>query len=132
MKSWGGFFDPENLNNQLEELEKKLQDPDLWKDHKKLNGLNKEKGAIVYANGFSPLIAKPAHILIIDDSATPTLIKRSGYFLLKSANLPDGEIVTDTYFALTEICNELQKINGNFFSQYTVTKIMKKFGTRVL
>ena len=26
-------------------------------------------------------------------------------------NLPDGETVTDTYFALTEICNELQKIN---------------------
>ena len=24
MKNWGGFFDPENLNNQLEELEKKL------------------------------------------------------------------------------------------------------------
>ena len=43
MKSWGGFFDPEKLKNQLEELEKNLQDPDLWKDHKKLNSINKDK-----------------------------------------------------------------------------------------
>jgi len=43
LKSWGGFFDPEKLKNQLEELEKNLQDPDLWKDHKKLNSINKDK-----------------------------------------------------------------------------------------
>ena len=43
MTSWGGFFDPEQLKNQLDKLEKDLQNPDLWEDHKKLNGLNKEK-----------------------------------------------------------------------------------------
>ena len=34
-----------------------------------------------------------------------------GFEIADLGNLPDGEIVTDTYFALTEICNELQKIN---------------------
>ena len=63
MKSWGGFFDPENLNNQLEELEKKLQDPDLWKDHKKLNGLNKDKiGLEIKIHEFDVIETKLADI----------------------------------------------------------------------
>ena len=41
----GGFFDPENLQKALVQLEEQLQDPDVWKDHKKLNSLNKEKTA---------------------------------------------------------------------------------------
>ena len=41
----GGFFDPENLQKELVQLEEQLQDPDVWKDHKKLNSLNKEKTA---------------------------------------------------------------------------------------
>ena len=41
----GGFFDPENLQKELVELEEQLQNPDVWKDHKKLNSLNKEKTA---------------------------------------------------------------------------------------
>ena len=40
-----GFFDPENLQKELVQLEEQLQDPDVWKDHKKLNSLNKEKTA---------------------------------------------------------------------------------------
>ena len=63
MKNWGGFFDPENLNNQLEELEKKLQDPDLWKDHKKLNGLNKDKiGLEIKIHEFDVIETKLADI----------------------------------------------------------------------
>ena len=41
----GGFFDPENLQKELLRLEELLQDPDIWKDHKKLNSLNKDKTA---------------------------------------------------------------------------------------
>ena len=41
----GGFFDPENLQKELVQLEEQLQDPGVWKDHKKLNSLNKEKTA---------------------------------------------------------------------------------------
>ena len=63
MKNWGGFFDPENLNDQLEELEKKLQDPDLWKDHKKLNGLNKDKiGLEIKIHEFDVIETKLADI----------------------------------------------------------------------
>ena len=39
----GGFFDPDKLSNDLLTLQNKLQDPEIWKDHKKLNELNKQK-----------------------------------------------------------------------------------------
>ena len=39
----GGFFDPDKLSKDLLTLQKKLQDPEIWKDHKKLSELNKQK-----------------------------------------------------------------------------------------
>ena len=43
---WGGSFDPKSLNLKVSGIEKKLQDPEVWKDHEKLNSLNKEKTII--------------------------------------------------------------------------------------
>tara|TARA_B100000941_G_scaffold51380_1_gene32774 strand:- start:532 stop:1575 length:1044 start_codon:yes stop_codon:yes gene_type:complete len=39
----GGFFDPDKLSNDLLTLQNKLQDPEIWRDHKKLSELNKQK-----------------------------------------------------------------------------------------
>ncbi len=39
----GGSFDPEKLSSDLSAIENKLQDPEIWKDHKKLNEFNKQK-----------------------------------------------------------------------------------------
>ena len=39
----GGSFDPEKLSSDLLAIENKLQDPEIWKDHKKLNEFNKQK-----------------------------------------------------------------------------------------
>ena len=39
----GGSFDPDKLSNNLLAIENKLQDPEVWKDHKKLNEFNKQK-----------------------------------------------------------------------------------------
>jgi len=44
--TWGGSFDPKSLNLKVSSIEKKLQDPEVWKDHEKLNSLNKEKTII--------------------------------------------------------------------------------------
>ena len=44
--TWGGSFDPKTLNLKVSSIEKKLQDPEVWKDHEKLNSLNKEKTII--------------------------------------------------------------------------------------
>ena len=83
MKNWGGFFDPENLNNQLEELEEKLQDPDLWKDHKKLNGLNKDKiGLEIKIHEFDVIETKLADI--------KDLIKKYNFHKCSYRNLSGG------------------------------------------
>ena len=41
--SLGGFFDPEETQSKLDNLNLSLQDPKIWDDHSKLNSLNKEK-----------------------------------------------------------------------------------------
>ena len=43
LESLGGSFDPDKLKQELEHLDKSLQDPENWKNHSKLNTLNKEK-----------------------------------------------------------------------------------------
>ena len=43
LESLGGSFDPDKLKQELEDLDKSLQDPENWKNHSKLNALNKEK-----------------------------------------------------------------------------------------
>ena len=43
LESLGGSFDPDKLKQELEHLDKSLQDPENWKNHSKLNALNKEK-----------------------------------------------------------------------------------------
>jgi len=59
----GGSFDPEKLQVELNELENHLQDPEIWKDHKKLNSLNKEKSALeAKLNEFNTLDEKFSEI----------------------------------------------------------------------
>ena len=43
MASSGGSFDPDSLVEQLQILNQKLEDPEIWKDHIKISKLNKEK-----------------------------------------------------------------------------------------
>ena len=43
---WGGYFDPEQLNQKLSQINENLQNPEIWRDHSKLNSLNKEKSNI--------------------------------------------------------------------------------------
>ena len=42
----GGSFDPEKLQTELNLIETRLQDPEVWQDHKKLNDLNKQKTSL--------------------------------------------------------------------------------------
>jgi|TARA_X000000950_G_scaffold73513_2_gene91430 peptide chain release factor 2 len=42
----GGSFDPESIIVKINEISKTLEDPVIWKDHKKLNSLNKEKNSL--------------------------------------------------------------------------------------
>ena len=63
MIALGGSFDPEKLQVELNELENHLQDPEIWKDHKKLNSLNKEKSALeAKLNEFNTLDEKFSEI----------------------------------------------------------------------
>ena len=43
MANSGGSFDPDSLVEQLQILNQKLEDPEIWKDHIKISKLNKEK-----------------------------------------------------------------------------------------
>ena len=43
MANSGGSFDPDSLVGQLQILNQKLEDPEIWKDHIKISKLNKEK-----------------------------------------------------------------------------------------
>ena len=43
MKIYGGFFDVENKKLKLKELNKEIEKPEVWQDHKKLQNFNKEK-----------------------------------------------------------------------------------------
>ena len=45
-KSFGGVFEVEKKEERLKELSKKLEDPKVWKDHKRLQTLNQEKSLI--------------------------------------------------------------------------------------
>ena len=43
MANSGGSFDPDSLVEQLQILNQKLEDPEIWRDHIKISKLNKEK-----------------------------------------------------------------------------------------
>ena len=61
----GGFFDPDKLSNDLLTLQNKLQDPEIWKDHKKLNELNKQKTVLeTKVNEYSDIenLAELSHV----------------------------------------------------------------------
>ena len=52
----GGSFDPDKLSKDLLAIENKLQDPEVWKDHKKLNEFNKQKTVLeTKVNEFSDI-----------------------------------------------------------------------------
>ena len=60
-----GSFDPEKLSSDLLAIENKLQDPEIWKDHKKLNEFNKQKTVLeTKVNEFSVIETKIADIMI--------------------------------------------------------------------
>ena len=60
----GGSFDPEKLSSDLSSIENKLQDPEIWKDHKKLNEFNKQKTVLeTKVNEFSVIEEKIADII---------------------------------------------------------------------
>ena len=60
----GGSFDPEKLSSDLVAIENKLQDPKIWKDHKKLNEFNKQKTVLeTKVNEFSGIEAKITDIV---------------------------------------------------------------------
>ena len=60
----GGSFDPEKLSSDLSAIENKLQDPEIWKDHKKLNEFNKQKTVLeTKVNEFSVIEEKIADII---------------------------------------------------------------------
>ena len=46
MKNCGGVFDLENKQKRLEELNKEIEQPGVWEDHKKVQALNQEKSHI--------------------------------------------------------------------------------------
>ena len=59
-----GSFDPEKLSSDLSAIENKLQDPEIWKDHKKLNEFNKQKTVLeTKVNEFSVIEEKIADII---------------------------------------------------------------------
>ncbi len=59
----GGSFDPDKLSKDLLAIENKLQDPEVWKDHKKLNEFNKQKTVLeTKVNEFSDIEIKIADI----------------------------------------------------------------------
>ena len=59
----GGSFDPDKLSNNLLAIENKLQDPEVWKDHKKLNEFNKQKTVLeTKVNEFNDIETKIADI----------------------------------------------------------------------
>ena len=59
----GGSFDPDKLSSNLLAIENKLQDPEVWKDHKQLNEFNKQKTVLeTKINEFSNIETKIADI----------------------------------------------------------------------
>ena len=100
----GGSFDPEKLSSDLVAIENKLQDPKIWKDHKKLNEFNKQKTVLeTKVNEFSGIEAKIADI---DDLVS------------LSIELNDSDELKTQGIALTKLNSEIDSLETKkYFSK---------------
>ena len=100
----GGSFDPEKLSSDLVAIENKLQDPKIWKDHKKLNEFNKQKTVLeTKVNEFSGIEAKIADI---DDLVS------------LSIELNDSDELKTQGIALTRLNSEIDSLETKkYFSK---------------
>ena len=100
----GGSFDPEKLSSDLVAIENKLQDPKIWKDHKKLNEFNKQKTILeTKVNEFSGIEAKIADI---DD------------LISISIELNDSDELKTQGIALTKLNSEIDSLETKkYFSK---------------
>ena len=100
----GGSFDPEKLSSDLVAIENKLQDPKIWKDHKKLNEFNKQKTVLeTKVNEFSGIEAKIADI---DD------------LISISIELNDSDELKTQGIALTKLNSEIDSLETKkYFSK---------------
>ena len=100
----GGSFDPEKLSSDLVAIENKLQDPKIWKDHKKLNEFNKQKTVLeTKVNEFSGIEAK---ITDIDD------------LISISIELNDSDELKTQGIALTKLNSEIDSLETKkYFSK---------------
>ena len=100
----GGSFDPDKLSSDLLAIENKLQDPEVWKDHKKLNEFNKQKTVLeTKVNEFSNIETKIADI---DDLVSISI------------ELNDSEELKNQGIALTELNSEIDSLETKkYFSK---------------
>ncbi len=100
----GGSFDPDTLSSDLLAIENKLQDPGVWKDHKKLNEFNKQKTVLeTKINEFSNIETKIADI---DDLVSISI------------ELNDSEELKNQGTALTELNSEIDSLETKkYFSK---------------
>ena len=100
----GGSFDPEKLSSDLSAIENKLQDPEIWKDHKKLNEFNKQKTVLeTKVNEFSVIEEKIADIIDL---------------VSISIELNDSDELKNQGIALTELNSEIDSLETKkYFSK---------------
>lgn len=92
---YGGIFDPEQAQARLEELNEKSEDPELWNDPKKAQGLMKERQKLDAAiNGFNNLAQE------LDDQIE----------LIEMGELEsDDDIIAEAEEALAELCKTAKR-----------------------
>ena len=100
----GGSFDPEKLSSDLSTIENKLQDPEIWKAHKKLNEFNKQKTVLeTKVNEFNGVEAKIADIIDL---------------VSISIELNDSDELKNQGIALTELNSEIDSLETKkYFSK---------------
>ena len=100
----GGSFDPDKLSSDLLAIENKLQDPEVWKDHKKLNEFNKQKTVLeTKVNEFSNIETKIADIIDL---------------VSISIELNDSDELKNQGIALTELNSEIDSLETKkYFSK---------------
>ena len=110
----GGSFDPEKLSSDLSAIENKLQDPEIWKDHKKLNEFNKQKTVLeTKVNEFSVIEEKIADI---DDLVSISI------------ELNDNDELKNQGIALTELNSEIDSLETKkYFSKTTRMILLREF-----
>ena len=106
----GGSFDPDKLSNNLLAIENKLQDPEVWKDHKKLNEFNKQKTVLeTKVNEFNDIATKIADI---DDLVSISI------------ELNDSDELKNQGTALTELNSEIDSLETKNIFQKRMIQTM--------